>query len=256
MMKRYLPLLLALLLFVSCAKPPNTNDRHTTDESADTTAADTYQGESNTLEAEISTADTDAYSESDESTDTTAADTYQDENDTLEAEISAADTDAYLESLEHLKSEKLMQMFRDAEYESIGSDTKERNRQYEKIIQHFTDNIADYAVFGGGYLQNGYLHIMLTDSEYTEALSELLNMEYILTHNCQHNYDTLFKAWKIITADEYVTSYVNYYIYNCIRVTVAQEAHREALLLKIEEEGLPSDTVRIDVTDVLFEIPV
>lgn len=173
-----------------------------------------------------------------------------------ELPVSVSEAEAAENRLEALKADSPVQMFSDSSYEfSDCADPEYLLEVYDGIASYLADSPKDYQAFGGGYLQNGYLHIM-TVGELSPDFEKLLEHKYIMRHECKYNYEVLSEIKSLLDESETVTSYAKYYIDNLLWVTVATEEHKNELTALIESNGLPADGVKIEVTDILFENPL
>lgn len=136
---------------------------------------------------------------------------------------------------------------------TFAGDFDEMNYRFrEFVVEKFLDYPENFEPFGGAYWQDGYLHLMITDSDRQDIFSDFADNEYVIIETCKYSYAEL---WLI----ESVAKETNATVFcgikmndNVVYAGVIAWKDREKILTAVEAAGLDTEAVEIAADD---EIP-
>ena len=137
---------------------------------------------------------------------------------------------------------------------------EEASTKYTKLLGEFLDFPEKYEKFGGAFVQNGYLHLLITDKEYSDDFLEIVGNENVIIAECSYSYSYLDQVYEFISSFELdsengPTSYILSENKNRVLVTVLSEDVKSDMYSAIEKEGFDKSSVDIIVADYVFANP-
>lgn len=133
---------------------------------------------------------------------------------------------------------------------TFAGDFDEMNYQFREFaVEKFLDYPKSFEPFGGAYWQDGYLHLMITDSDRQDIFSDFADNEYVIIETCKYSYSEL---WLIESAVKETNASVIGGIKmndNIVYAGVVTDEDGEKILAAVEAAGLDADAVVIEAVD-------
>lgn len=170
----------------------------------------------------------------------------------------------YIDEINALMKNELLSCAPDESYDLAVGDKdfyEEASTKYAKLLGEFLDFPEKYEKFGGAFVQNGYLHLLITDKEYSDNFLEIVGNENVIIAECSYSYSYLNQVYEFISSFELdsengSTSYILSENKNRVLVTVLSEDVKSDIYSAIEKEGFDKSAVDIIVADYVFANPV
>lgn len=137
----------------------------------------------------------------------------------------------------------------------------EASTKYAILLENFLDFPEKYEMFGGAFVQNGYLHLLITDKEYSDDFLEVVGNENVIVDQCSYSYSYLNQIYEFISSFELdrengLTSYILSENKNQVIVTVLSEDVKSDMYSAIDKAGFDESAVEIIVADYVYANPV
>ena len=173
--------------------------------------------------------------------------------------------DNYAGDIDHLINDGIMVSSPDESYEwavSNGDDFAEASEKYVKLLESFMDSPENYKLFCGGYYQNGYLHLMMTDKEKKDIFLDVTGSENVIIKEGDYSYTYLTQLYELIDSldfyegDDRAGKYFVNKGKDRVEFVASSEEMEESVYAAVEAGGYDKNAVEITIGDFVYANPL